>query len=72
MFAHQHGALMTMHPDDILLAESDALMAQREKELNDEMKIKWGHVLDPEWRKYLGREWRKTEEGEYQFRIPDR
>eukprot|EP00972_Heterocapsa_arctica_P104077 15337586-Heterocapsa_arctica.AAC.1 len=27
---HQHGALMTMHADDILLAESDTLMMKRE------------------------------------------
>eukprot|EP00972_Heterocapsa_arctica_P034084 5017986-Heterocapsa_arctica.AAC.1 len=36
------------------------------------MKIKWGHVLDPQWRKYLGREWRRTDENEHQVRIPDR
>eukprot|EP00972_Heterocapsa_arctica_P027443 4034608-Heterocapsa_arctica.AAC.1 len=36
------------------------------------MKIKWGHVLDEQWRKYLGRELRRTSDGEYQVRIPGR
>eukprot|EP00972_Heterocapsa_arctica_P097957 14453480-Heterocapsa_arctica.AAC.1 len=50
MFVHEQGALLTMHADDILLAESAVLMAQREKELNEDMNIKWGSVLDGKWR----------------------
>jgi hypothetical protein len=70
IFAHEGGALLTMHANGILLAESGVRMETREKELSEDMKIEWGHVLDRQWRKYLGCEGQRTSDGEYQVRIP--
>ena len=58
-YREEDGVMMVIHVDDILPTCSEDYLEQVVGEIKQEVALKPGITVSPEWQKYLGREWRR-------------
>lgn len=72
LYRHKRsGALAMIFADDILIAAPEEWLECVKKDFEKELTIKWGGVIDTEWKKYLGKHYRR-EENTLEVRVPQK
>ena len=56
------GALAMIFADDILIADPGEMLECIKKDFENELTIKWGGVINTEWKKYLGKQYRREQD----------